>query len=63
MKITLESTPKVTVVNGVLCREWIGTTSEGTPLTAYIHLLRIENKPAFADEFAKELTEQPAPRT
>ena len=61
MKITLESTPKVTIVNGVLCREWTGTTSEGTPLLAYIHLLRVENRPQFAEEFAKDLSEQPAP--
>ena len=60
MKITLQSTESITVVNGCLCRVWTGHTEGGVPVTAFVHLLAVTEKDC-QDQFSKELEEQPHP--
>jgi hypothetical protein len=59
MRITLQSTDQIHVLDGVPCRLWSGSTAKGTTIIAYIHRLQCH-----ADddaELAAELDEQPAP--
>ncbi len=41
MKITLEPTAVIVLVNDVAMRVWTGTTSNGAPVTAYVHRLEV----------------------
>lgn len=60
MKITIESTDKITVVDGVPCRLWNGTTEAGTPCLVFVQCLGVpDNGPV--NEFAAELKERLPP--
>lgn len=61
MKITLESTPTLTEINGQECRVWRGTTERGIAITAFIPAIAVD---AMADQaqFSAELIETGAPR-
>lgn len=41
MRITIEPTAVVVRVNDVAMRVWTGTTSNGAPVTAYLHRLEV----------------------
>ena len=54
MRITIESTTKVVVVNGVLARIWEGETKSGIPVHVYVTRVAVgegENQ----EEFEREL--------
>lgn len=59
MKITLRSTDKLVLVDGVVCREWTGE-AEGIPIVAWIHRIRV---PRGAEQalFETDLIPQAAP--
>jgi hypothetical protein len=61
MKISIESTDQVTIIDGLRCRVWKGLTSEGVPCQVFIHRIGVEgNQDNF--RFALELEELPPPR-
>jgi hypothetical protein len=60
MKITIESTDMITVINGTPCRIWRGVTAGGTKCDVAIPLIRVVNGSDHA-EFEEELREMPAP--
>lgn len=60
MKIELQSTGRIVLLDGVPCRVWEGKTAAGVPLTAYIARVAIDD-PRDASHFARELLETPRP--
>ena len=59
MKITIESTSRLTTVDGVECRAWTGTTEAGTPCVVFVRRIAVEmGKHA---EFERELLEKATP--
>ena len=61
MKITIESTTKITELNGVPTRIWEGTTEGGIKVHCFITRIAIDKDEKRANEFEKELKEQKAP--
>jgi len=61
MKIKIESTAKITHLNGVPARIWEGTTEGGIKVHCYITRIAIDKDEPRAKEFEKELLEQKAP--
>ena len=56
MKITIESTQDITLLDDVQCRVWQGVTEKGTPCLVFTY--RIATHPDVnADEFAAEMKE------
>lgn len=63
MKITIESTPELTLVEGVPCRLWRGTTESGHPCDVYVRLIRVPvGSTTGATVFDRELKRLPRPR-
>jgi hypothetical protein len=60
MRITIESTDKLTEIGGVTCRVWRGVTERGVECDLAIPLLRVAYG-ADARQFDRELGEMPAP--
>jgi len=63
MKITIESTTKITNLDGVPARVWEGETESGIKLHCYITRIAIDKDEVRADEFQNELQEQKVPST
>lgn len=61
MKLTLESTTKITEVNGVPARVWEGTTDSGIPVFALVTRVAVHRDHDSA-AFDAELAEHRAPR-
>ena len=61
MKITIESTTKITHLNSVPARVWEGQTESGIKVYCYITLVAIDKDEPRADEFQKELQEHKGP--
>ncbi len=61
MKITIESTTKITELNGVPARVWEGQTESGIKVHCYITRVAIDKDEPRADEFQNELQEQKVP--
>lgn len=61
MKITIEPTQEICVINGVRCRAWRGVTDKGVDCVVFIATIAISLNAAGAEEaaaaFSKELTE------
>lgn len=60
MKITIESTEDIALLDGVMVRRWRGVTERGTACELFVHRVVVRNSEDNA-EFAKELREQLAP--
>jgi hypothetical protein len=60
MKIKIESTDKLTKIDGVPVRLWEGETESGTKCKVFIHRIAVHND-ADATQFEKELKEQLQP--
>jgi hypothetical protein len=43
MKITLESTDDIALLNGVQCRVWVGETQGGKRIMAYVHRIAVRD--------------------
>lgn len=61
MKITIESTTKITHLNGVPARIWEGKTKSGIKLHCYITRVVIDKDETRSEEFERELQEQKIP--
>lgn len=61
MKITIESTTKITHLNGVPARIWEGETENGIKLHCYITRIAIDHKEARIKEFEEQLEKQKIP--
>jgi len=61
MKITIESTTKITELNGVPARVWEGQTESGIKVHCYITRVAIDKDEPRVDEFKNELQEQKVP--
>lgn len=63
MNITIESTKKITHLNGIACRIWEGKTEGGTQVHCFIPRIMISgNEPDdVVEKFEKELEECVAP--
>lgn len=57
MKITIESTTKITHVNGVPARIWEGYSESGIKLHCYITRVAIDLDEPRKEEFCQELNE------
>lgn len=60
MKVTLESTSKVVMLNGVPARIWEGQTERGVPVHCYVTRVAVDQA-ADASELELELIEQRPP--
>jgi len=61
MKIELESTGALVILDGVQCRVWEGKTGGGVPIVAFIPRLACK-RDADNGELERELAETPTPR-
>lgn len=59
MKITIESTPDLTTIDGVEVRRWNGTTEAGTPCMVFVR--RIAVLDGRQGEFERELVAKQTP--
>jgi len=59
MKITMESTDKITMLAGVPARVWAGVTEGGVPCHVFVHQLAVYEDEKQA-EFDRELAEMAA---
>lgn len=61
MKLTIESTPQLTEIDGVPVRHWEGTSEEGVKCHVFIHRIAVGNeKPC--EQFETELREMGQPQ-
>lgn len=60
MRISLESTTKIVVLNGVHCRVWEGKTERGAPMHAYIAMVAVDRTEDTAG-FERDLQEHRPP--
>lgn len=60
MQITIESTEKLTTIEGVPCRLWKGTTAAGIECHVFVHRIAVHNA-ADSQQFDKQLKEQLPP--
>lgn len=63
MKITIESTTKITDLNGVPARIWEGKTDSGIKVHCFITRVAVDHDEKNIDQFQKELRQQKAPST
>lgn len=56
MKITIESTDRITTINGVPARIWEGTTDSGIPVHCFITRIAM-HQDLDASQFERELKE------
>jgi hypothetical protein len=61
MKITVESTTKITELNGIPARVWVGETDSGIKIHCFITRVAVNVDEPRANELAIELQEQKAP--
>jgi hypothetical protein len=64
MRITIDSTPDITSINGARTRRWVGKTEGGIEVEVFVCLVAVkagqgDNAEA---EIERELLEQPEPR-
>jgi hypothetical protein len=61
MKITIESTSKIVLLNGILARVWEGQTESGVLIHCYVNRVAVstDNAPSVFAEFERELQEAP----
>ena len=60
MKITITSTDKLTEIDGVPGRIWLGVTDAGTPCFVFVHRVMVKKTEDQA-QFERELQEQLPP--
>ncbi len=60
MKITIESTDKLTEIDGVSVRIWTGVTAEGTKCFVFVHRIAVHFS-VNTQQFERELKEQLQP--
>ena len=60
MKITIESTSKITELNGVPARVWEGKTESGIPVICFVTRIAVD-KHQDCSQFERELQEQRVP--
>lgn len=60
MQIQIESTDKITHIDGVPVRLWEGTTADGTKCKVFVHRVAVHNDED-ATEFEAQLREQLPP--
>lgn len=60
MKITIESTSKITTLNGVPARVWEGHTENGVPVHCFVTRIGVA-KDQDCSQFERELQEHRAP--
>jgi hypothetical protein len=61
VKLTLEPTDKIQLVNGLVCRRWEGTTADGVPVHAYVLAVSPQTHDvAVNEQFQRELLEIPS---
>ncbi len=61
MKITIEPTATIEMVNGTMCRLWTGETDKGVPMHAYIAVVQPQTHDAEAiADFERALIERQA---
>jgi hypothetical protein len=61
VKITIESTDKITTLDGVRARLWNGVTESGVPCLVFVSRLAVANGED-QSQFERELAETPPPR-
>ena len=61
MKMTIESTPEMRTLNGIICRIWQGKTEHGAEVIAFIPSVAV-NTSQRTEEFERDLNEHVAPR-
>jgi hypothetical protein len=61
MRVTLESTSKIVVIDDLPARVWEGETDSGIQVHAYITRMAIDKDEPRAEEFSRELLEQRPP--
>jgi hypothetical protein len=61
MKITIENTSQVVMVNDVPARVWEGTTESGIKVQCLVTRIAVHNSQD-CSQFEDELVEQPAPQ-
>lgn len=61
MKVTIESTTKITELDGVPARIWEGETESGIKVHCFITRIAIDKYEKRVDEFENELQEQKKP--
>ena len=62
MKLTIELTERITVIDGVPVRVWHGLTQSGVPCYVLVHRIAVANE-CDAAQFDEELIEMARPRT
>lgn len=60
MQVQIESTDKLTTIDGVPVRVWNGVTAEGTPCLVFVHRIAV-HKDHDSSQFERELQEQLPP--
>ncbi len=60
MKLTLESTPTITTIDGVPVRLWEGVTQDGIPVKVFIHRIAVASDQDHA-AFERELKDMGQP--
>ena len=60
MKITIESTTKIVMLDGIQCRVWEGHTERGVPVHCFIPRIAVA-RDADTSQFEEELREQRTP--
>jgi hypothetical protein len=61
MKITIESTTKITNLNGVPARIWEGVSENGVKIHCFITRVAIDKDEPNSEQFEKELKEHKPP--
>jgi hypothetical protein len=60
VKITIESTPDLTYLDGVKVRAWKGVTERGIPCVVFVHRVAVEAAQD-CEQFDRELKEEMQP--
>ena len=61
MESQIESTEKMTRIDGVEVRAWKGTTASGKKCTVFVHRIAVDLDEEDPEEFDRELLEQLPP--
>jgi hypothetical protein len=60
MQLQIESTDRITAIDGVPVREWKGTTASGVECIVFVHRIAVHNSKD-QSQFDRELAEQLPP--
>jgi len=60
MKIAIESTDQITILDGIDCRVWEGVTEAGIACTVFVHRVAVDRRQDWA-AFDRELAERMPP--